>query len=122
MATEETKVDKVRFNFRRSNYFRVIHCDLAWGGLTPGNNLAVTIFSDSPDHPSSIVHALSADGDAALGAEIGREGDPQDEIVIAREAEAKIILTPNAARRMVNALQQMLREFEFSDEDEGTGT
>ena len=114
MAAEETNVTKVRFNYLRSNYFRVIHCDLARCDLTPGNNFAVTIFSESSDHPRAIVHevSVSTDGGFSLGPEINREGDPDDELVIAREVEAKIILTPESARRMSKTFQLMLQQLE----------
>ena len=113
MAAEETNVTKVRFNFRKSNYFRVIHCDLARSDLSPGGNIAVTVFSDSIGHPSSVVRGLSEDG--SLGTEISREGDPDDEIVIDREVEAKIILTPEKAQRIIDSLQQMLQNLEYSE-------
>ncbi len=38
--------NRIEFHYRKSNYFRVIKVNGAWGGLTPQADVQMSIFSE----------------------------------------------------------------------------
>ena len=120
MADEETHISKVIFDFQRSNHFRVIHCDLVWGNLTPNEEIALTVFSDTIGHPTSVVHGVvEKDGVTMLGDELGREGDLENEFIVAREIEAKIVLKQRNAKHLAALLLRLIEQSSSDGDEEG---
>lgn len=93
---------KVQFHYNKSNLFRVIHADGAWGGLTPDLNLFVGFYSQRPPIPNMTVQPLMDDG--TLGEEIREAKISKAGIV--REMEAGIVLSESTVDSLIEWLQQ----------------
>lgn len=76
----------VTFEFTKSPYFRVVHSNGAWGGVSPHGEMSVTFYSERHAYPRSVVHELSSTG--KLGAEKSRKGQSSLE----RELEVEVIM------------------------------
>ncbi len=84
-------VQTVTFNLIKSKYFRVIHVDGAYGGLTPGQYIHMTVYSERMAIPQETTREILANG--SLGNEIvskSREG-------VVRELEADLIFNETEA-------------------------
>ena len=82
--------DHVTFDFVRSPFFRVVHSNGAWGGITPRQELSVTFYSERFSLPSQVTHAVLSDG---LGAEISRDSTKN----IQRECEVEVLMSMTEA-------------------------
>ena len=107
MKTDDSPT-RVHFQFRRSNHYRVIYCDSAWGGITPNGNISMGIASEVMELPTSNIMELLPDG--AVGKQIGAEGLAATEPVVRREIEVEVVMSPHTALAMVNWLQDRLKE------------
>jgi hypothetical protein len=99
---DETKPSSVRFHYVKSNYFRVIHADGAYGGLTPYGGIFLSLYNDRKAIPDETVQSVGENG--LLGPEISERTKTKDGIE--REVETCIIMTLNTAK----AIQQWLEE------------
>lgn len=86
--------NEIQFDFIKSNYFRVIHGDGAFGGITPHGNIHIGIFSERSPIPKSVVHAANPDG--TIGPEIRDRRASRKSIV--REIEVDIVMNLTVAK------------------------
>ena len=100
--------DKIRFHYLKSQFFRVIHADGAYGGMTPHGEIFVSVFSERPPIPTMMVNRLDDGG--RLGDEIREERQSRDGIV--REAEVGLTLSVEVAKSLIEWLQQKVEEAE----------
>lgn len=88
---------RIRFDYIKGNYFRVIHVDGVHGGPNPNPNyIGMSLFSSRWPIPRQTTYALKKDG--TLGNELLNERLNRDAIV--REIEAEVIMDINTARTM----------------------
>jgi hypothetical protein len=102
----QEKADKLRFHYIKSNHFRVIHADGAWGGLTPRLEIHMAVYSERPAIPDVIEQEINAD--QSLGSETaihGRDG-------VIREVEADLVMSFPTAKALHAWLGQMLGHIE----------
>ena len=95
MAATETP-PRLRFDLIKSNFFRVIHSDGAWGGITPQGKIHMAFYNERPAIPKQVTHEVTAEGN--LGAEIADERIARDAIV--REVEVEVIMDLETAKRL----------------------
>jgi hypothetical protein len=91
--------DTVKFHYVKSNYFRVIHGDGAFGGLTPRGELFLSIYSERAPLPDVTVQAIEND---QLGPEIIEQRKVSDGIV--REMEVGIVMDLAVAKSLIDWL------------------
>jgi len=85
---------EIAFDYIKSNFFRVISVDGAFGGLGPsGRSLHMAVFSERRALPRRIVHSVSPDG--LLGEELRDRRETRSAIV--RELEADLTMDLPAA-------------------------
>ncbi len=97
MAEEE---NLIVFEYIKSAYFRVIHSDGLFGGVTPEGNIHFALFSDRPAIPRMQVHKQGPNGSV---------GDllPERTVVrpgIIREMDVDVVVNEATARAMVDWL------------------
>ena len=92
----------VEFHYIKSNGFRVVHADGAWGGPTPRGNIAVTFYSERVPLPQLLVHELNSSGQ--LGKEVSRETKKG----YVREAEVQVMMDLRVAEGLVEWLQNKI--------------
>ena len=98
--------DKVDMHFIKSNYFRVIHADGAWGGTTPAGNIGMTFYSERSPIPTRLVHKITPDG--KLGGELSRTVRKG----IVREAEVQVVLSVGVAKALISWLENKIQNVE----------
>lgn len=97
---------KVKFDYIKSQYFRVIHVDGAVGSVTPAGTLHFALYNERPAIPRQITHLLKADG--SLGERLDEETVSRDAFV--REMEVDVILTVDVAESLRNWLEDKIKE------------
>lgn len=103
------KERKVRFDYIKSNYFRVIHVDGIQGGNCPGRDLIqMAAWSERWPIPRQSVFPISPEG--ALGEEILPERVTRDAIV--REVEVELLMNIATARVIRDWLNDRIEEYE----------
>ena len=113
-----TPPDRMKFDYIKSNFFRVVHADGVFGGVTPTLGIHMDVFSQRSPIPKEVVHEVKPDG--TMGEEIVSERDVRDAIV--REVEVGIVFNLAMAKRMVEWLSakvQFLEEYETEFENVG---
>lgn len=100
----------IDFHYIKSNYFRVIHADGAWGGVAPGSAIHLCFWSQRPPIPTKMVHAVSSDG--TLGDEIKDNRETREGLV--REIEADVVMDLPTARELINWLKEKVEQVEKS--------
>jgi hypothetical protein len=97
----------IAFDYIKSNYFRVIHCEGIVGGITPGGFIHMAPWNARQPYPQQVVHELTAD--TKMGKEVHRTTRETD---IVREIETDIVFTPEMARVIIRWLEKRLSELE----------
>lgn len=102
----------IKFNFIKSNYFRVIHLDGAYGGLTPNRYIHMTVYSERMAIPRETQRELLQDGT------LGKESVIDTKEGVVRELEADLIfgeLEAIALRDWLNEKIEALKEIREGD-------
>lgn len=100
--------DRVKFDYIKSNFFRVVHADGVLGGLTPRLDIHMDVWSERQAIPRELVHELKPDG--TLGDELKEERTARDAIV--REVEVGIVIDVALAKAMIDWLQEKINRIE----------
>lgn len=105
MPTEpETGEKIIKADYIKSNYFRVIHADGIFGGLTPQGNIQMEVWSERQAIPKQSSFRIVTEGDGpALGEEIVEQRVSRDAFI--REVEAGIVISHELAKAMIVWLQ-----------------
>jgi hypothetical protein len=89
------KADGFPAHYIKSNYFRVIHMDGAWGSVTPsGNAIQMVVFSHRLPIPKVMTHEIAPDGSIVGDREVTTL------VGIVREMEAAMILDLQTAKNL----------------------
>ena len=98
---------EVEFDFIKSNLFRVIHMDGAFGGLSPtGMGIHVAIYNERRAIPTKTVQAINPDG--SLGTEFLDRRQVRKAFV--REIEADLVLDLRTAITLQHWLTEKIAE------------
>jgi hypothetical protein len=97
----------VKFHYIKSNLFRVVHADGAYGGLSPTGDIFFSLFSQRPPIPTLTVQGVKESGE--LGDEILENRTTRDGIV--REMEVGITMRPEVAEGVVKFLQEKIEQY-----------
>ncbi|HUF04303.1 MAG TPA: hypothetical protein VMM38_09020 [Aridibacter sp.] len=96
----------LNLHYIKSNYFRVIKADGAWGALSPRGDLVISLFNERLPMPDTQKFTLSEGGNLLpIGQTTEHEG-------IIRELEVAISLRPEVAFSIANWLLGKVKEFE----------
>jgi hypothetical protein len=96
----------VKFDYIKSNFFRVIHADGAWGGITPTGHIQVAFWNERPPIPKQLEFEVTPEG--GIGDETKRVG--RDAVV--REVEVNVVMNLLTAKTFVNWLQDKIKKVE----------
>jgi hypothetical protein len=99
---------EVKIDYIKSNFFRVVHGDGVFGGVSPHGKVFLTIWSARPSIPQTIVHGVNEDG--TLGNEIREARIGRDAMI--REAEVGILMDVDVAKSFVKLLQERVKIIE----------
>lgn len=96
---------EVTFDLIKSNFFRVIYVDGAFGGLSPSGKLHMALFNERLALPTRIVQAIEGD---KLGLEIRGKRQSRDTIV--RELEIDVVMDVERAIVIRDWLDDKIRQ------------
>ena len=106
---------EIAFDFIKSNYFRVIRADGAFGGIAPNGSIHMGLYSERHPIPTKIVHGVVKDAEShsLLGAEITSKREVRKSIVREMEVDAVMDITQALALRQwlddrINQYQQIV--------------
>lgn len=122
MEEQSTDGDGKQFkaDYIKSNHFRVVHADGAFGGLTPRGYIQMEIWSERQPIPKQATYRIVQEGDGPVtGEEIRDARIVRDAIV--REVEVGIVLDIPLARSLVEWLKGRIAAFEKLDRSELSG-
>ena len=100
MSTEgapgsQTRKIEVEAEFVKSNFYRVVHADGAFGGMTPNGQIRMAIYSEFQRFPHTITYDISS----GRAQEIGRYPEPgSGPPPVTRELEVDIAMNLSVAR------------------------
>jgi hypothetical protein len=94
------------FRYHKSQSFRVIHADGAFGGLTPRRGIFLAFYNERFPIPEVTVQQVTAGG--RLGDEVTSQRQAKEGIV--REVEAGIVMDPEVAKSLVVWLNEKIIE------------
>ena len=99
---------RIKFHYKKGHFFRVIHCDGIFGGVSPEGNIHMAIFSQRKALPRQTEHYINPDG------KLGQEDLTVREALegIVREVDADIVMDLNVAKCLIPWLQQKIAERE----------
>ena len=104
--------EEITFDFVRSQHFRVVHSNGAWGGITPHQELSVTFFSERGALPDHVTHSITSEG---LGPEIERSATRN----IQRECEVEVLMSMQEAVNLHRWLGSRIDEWRNSGLNSG---
>ncbi len=99
---------RVKYDFIKSNFFRVIHVDGIFGGVTPQRLIQMSVWNERWPIPKQVSHKLLPEGQ--LGEEVPEERISRDAIV--REVEAHLVMSLETAQQMFKWLQGRITTLE----------
>jgi hypothetical protein len=95
----------LRFDYVKSNYYRVVHADGISGGITSNGNISISFWSELSSFPESIEYSFEAENEEATV-----EITQRDAFV--REVEASLIVSSETAKIMIEWLKTQIDEIE----------
>lgn len=106
----DAPVTAIEAVFTKSNLFRVIHADGAWGGIAPNGLIRMAIYSESQPLPESVRYELKEE----RLVEKDRKQPPLGTII--RELEVDVVMDIRVARSLRNWLDDKIKQFEQSEQ------
>lgn len=100
---ESTQPSSIKIHYHKANFFRVVHVDGVFGGITPSRHIFVSLYNQRTPLPTLIEQRFFADG--TLGDEISREGKTG----VFREMEVGLVLTAPVAREIAKFLNEQAK-------------
>lgn len=104
----ESIPNTLRIEYQKSQSFRVIHADGAYGGTSPHLQLFIAFYSERFPIPKVLTYEVSASG--APEREIVAERESKEGVI--REVEVGVTLDINAAKGFATWLAQEVAELE----------
>jgi hypothetical protein len=103
---------EIEFHFEKSNFFRVIHVDGAFGGISPSTQMIhMSIFSERQPIPKKVGQKIQH---GVLGAEILEKRESRTGIF--RELEADLVISPKVAIALRGWLDERINEAQLARE------
>ena len=99
--------NKVKFHYIKGNFFRVVHMDGVFGGLSPSGDIFASVFSQRPPIPTLTVQSVKETGE--LGDELMSERAVRDGLV--REIEIGLVMRPEVAEQLIKWLQERVDQY-----------
>lgn len=111
-SMDEKPHNRLRIEFTKSNQFRVIHPDGAFGGTTPRLQLFIDFYTERFPIPKVLVLETSSNG--TPGNEVMAERESKEGII--RESEIGIVLDLPVAKVFAEWLNEKIVELERARE------
>lgn len=110
---DEAQTRKIKFDYIKSNYFRVLHVDGVSGGITPNFDIHIAFWNERPPIPNHVEYEEASDGGVV------QRIDAREALI--REVEVSMILNVETANIIIDWLQEQLdgiQEYQYNGEEE----
>jgi hypothetical protein len=107
-AKDQKLPKELEFDFIKSNFFRVIKADGAFGGISPNGSIHMALYSERSAIPTKTFHSLEASGQ--LGPELREKR--QGRRAILREVEVDVSMDIAQAIVLRDWLTDKIDQFE----------
>jgi len=97
---------EVVFKYVKSNFFRVIHADGAWGGLNPRGNIHMSFYNERSALPDTSTLTVAPDGNIVKPEEAQTSG------ALVREIECDVILDLRTAIGLRKWLDDQIKQLQ----------
>lgn len=105
-ATPAAKKKRLQFHYIKSNLFRSIHVDGAFGGVTPTQAIHMAVYSERLPIPRSTIHEVAEDGGSLI--EVREEREARSGLV--REMEVDLVMGLDEAVAIHKWLGEKIKE------------
>lgn len=102
-SEDEVEVPCLRFHYIKSNYFRVIHADGVYGGVSPQGLIQIAFFSERVPIPQQTVHTFD---NGKISGEVEEFRVSRDGVV--REIETNVLMSVAEAKKLRDWLTQWI--------------
>lgn len=103
-----TPKKEIKFNYIKSNFFRVVHVDGAWGGITAQGKIHMTFYNERVPIPQQTIQPITPEG--TLGNEDESRRITKQDFV--RELEVDAVMDLEVAKVLVSWLNGKIRAAE----------
>jgi hypothetical protein len=107
---DNEKSSTIRFDYVKSNYYRVVHADGISGGITPNGDISMSLWSEVSSFPDSIEYSFGTENEESI-----LSITQQDSFI--REVEASFIINPETAKIMIEWLKSQINEVEELEDE-----
>lgn len=111
---QKPPLKEIKFNYIKSNLFRLVRVDAIWAGITPNFDIHLNLCNEQYPIPQQTLHKIEPDG--SLGEEI-IEARISDEGIV-REIEVGAVMDIATAKSLIELLQGLVEQIEKVQEDE----
>jgi hypothetical protein len=94
--------ERIQYDYIKSQYFRTVHAEGIWGGITPRLGIHMDFWSERPSIPKHVAHEITSAG--LIGKEILSETINRSTII--REVEVGVTVDLGTAKQIIEWLQQ----------------
>jgi hypothetical protein len=112
---DDRAVRKIKFNYVKSNLFRVIHTDGATVASTPNGSITINLYSQRFSIPEEVIFDLDEDGALVGEGVVPDRGEEHIETSIIREIDVLTVMDIDAAQELVVQLQNIISQYESED-------
>jgi hypothetical protein len=100
------KQTEIKFKYMKSNFFRVIHADGAWGGVSPRGDIHMSFYNERGALPDSSTLTVSADS-SEQSPEVAQSSG-----AIIREIECDVVLDLGTALSLSKWLDEKIKDLQ----------
>ncbi|MFZ0052559.1 MAG: hypothetical protein WAK96_12360 [Desulfobaccales bacterium] len=104
----DERSERVKFDYIKGNFFRVIYVDGVFGGVSPQRSIHMSVWNERWPIPKQVSHKLLPEG--KIGEEVIEERISRDAVV--REVEAHLIMNFETAKKTLTWLQNIINILE----------
>jgi hypothetical protein len=101
--SKPTTPSTVEFDYLKSNFFRVVRANGAFGGFSPDGSLYMAIYSERPAMPDASIYAIESTG--KVGAEIMAQRKVTSKGIV-RELEVGLSFDVAVAKAIIQWLSE----------------
>jgi hypothetical protein len=112
---DDRAVRKIKFNYVKSNLFRVIHTDGATVASSPNGNITINLYSQRFSIPEEVIFDLDDDGTIVGEGFVPDQEDQSIETTIIREIDTLTVMSLETAEELLGQLQSIIAEYEDED-------
>ncbi len=107
------RAEQIEYHYLKSNFFRVVHADGAFGGITPRGYIHFSLFNERGPIPKKTVREIREDGT------LSPQTIKKSKAGVVREIEIDVVLDKDAAVHLHSWLGRKIIELMEKEKEAG---